>query len=118
MNVNKSGLWGEIYAARYLRDHAYEIIAGNYRCRMGEIDIIARKDGVVCFVEVKTRGEGMLFRPMEAVDAGKRSRLVSAAAHYMHLTGEAFVSRFDVIEVTLDAQNQPARIHHIPNAFT
>lgn len=41
----KPGLWGEIYAARFMRENGYEIITANYRCRLGEIDIIAKKDG-------------------------------------------------------------------------
>lgn len=44
----KPGLWGEIYAARFMRENGYEIITANYRCRLGEIDIIAKKDGFWC----------------------------------------------------------------------
>ncbi len=118
MNFNKTGLWGEIYAARYLRDHGYEIIAGNYRCRMGEIDVIARKDGTVCFVEVKTRNPSPLARPMESVDTVKQQRLISAALYYIRTAGEETASRFDVIEVTLDENDLPVKIHHLKNAFT
>ena len=51
MDINRTGLWGEIYAARFLRDNGFDLIAGNYRRRVGEIDIIAEKDGVTCFIE-------------------------------------------------------------------
>ena len=47
----KPGLWGEIYAARFMRESGYEIITANYRCRLGEIDIIAKKDGFLVFTE-------------------------------------------------------------------
>ena len=118
MNVNKAGLWGEVYAARYLRDNGYDIIAGNYRCRMGEIDIIACKNGVVCFVEVKTRGENPLYRPMEAVDYNKRKRLVGAAQNYIRYEDKESPSRFDVIEITLDGEYRPLSINHIKDAFS
>lgn len=117
MVINKSGLWGEVYAARYLRDSGYEIIAGNYRCRMGEIDIIAEKDGVVSFVEVKTRNENPMYRPMEAVGSQKQKRLIAAAQYYMLETKNEFRSCFDVIEVTLDKNFKIKNINHIKNAF-
>ena len=56
----KPGLWGEIYAARFMRENGYEIITANYRCRLGEIDIIAKKDGFLVFTEVKTRSLGAI----------------------------------------------------------
>lgn len=117
MVINKSGLWGETYAARYLRDNGYEIIAGNYRCRMGEIDIIAEKEGIISFVEVKTRNENPMYRPMEAVDSGKQKRLTAAAEYYMLEIKDEVRSQFDVIEVTLDENFRPISINHIKNAF-
>ncbi len=117
MEINKSGLWGEIYASRYLRDNGYEIIAGNYRCRMGEIDIIAEKDCVISFVEVKTRKENPMYEPREAVDSGKQKRLIAAAKFYMLEIKDEFPSQFDVIEVILDGKFKPTSINHIKNAF-
>lgn len=117
MVVNKSGLWGEVYAARFLRDNGYEIIAGNYRCRMGEIDIIAEKDGIVSFVEVKARNEDPMYRPMEAVDSQKQKRLIAAADYYMLEIKDEIHSCFDVIEVTLDENYKIKNINHIKNAF-
>ena len=57
MIKNKAGVWGEIYTARYLRDNKYRIIYSEFRSRFGEIDLIAEKDGVLCFVEVKARNK-------------------------------------------------------------
>ena len=117
MEINKSGLWGEIFAARYLRDNGYDIIAANYRCRMGEIDIIAEKDGTVSFVEVKTRNENPMFAPMEAVDSQKQRKLIAAAQVYMREIKEELPSEFDVIEVTLDEKFKLIKMNHIKNAF-
>ena len=69
----KPGLWGEIYAARFMRENGYEIITANYRCRLGEIDIIAKKDGFLVFTEVKTRSPGAIAPGREAVAAQSRS---------------------------------------------
>ena len=79
----KTGLFGEIYASRYLRDNGYGILSANYRTIAGEIDIIAEKDGTICFVEVKTRQEGGLFPPAAAVDFDKRSRIEASANIYL-----------------------------------
>ena len=50
-----TGAWGEVLAARYLRDRSYPILAANYRTRFGEIDIVSEENGILLFVEVKTR---------------------------------------------------------------
>ena len=55
MNKAVTGKLGELAAGRYLRENGYEIITANYRCRLGEIDIIAKQNKYICFVEVKTR---------------------------------------------------------------
>lgn len=117
MIKNKTGVWGEIYAARYLRDNGYEILSSNYVCRFGELDIVASKDNKICFVEVKTRNEKTETRPMEAVDEGKRQRIQMAAKSFMTLAKIKNEVRFDVCEVYLDDNNELAGINYIKNAF-
>ena len=117
MKVNKSGLWGEVFAARYLRDNGYDIIAANYICRLGEIDIIAEKNGIVSFVEVKTRNEDPMYSPAQAVTSEKQRKLKAAANVYMREIKEELRSEFDVIEVTLDEKYKPLKINLIKNAF-
>ena len=70
----KPGLWGEIYAASlHARKTVYEIITANYRCRLGEIDIIAKKGmAFLVFTEVKTRSPGAIAPGREAVGSAKR----------------------------------------------
>ena len=111
------GVWGEVYAARYLRENGYRLCTANYRTRFGEVDIVAKKDGVMVFVEVKTRSTGMIARPMEAVDRDKQRKLTLAAEQYLRTEPPQTPARFDVVEVYLDAQNDPVQIEHIQNAF-
>ena len=75
---------GETRTAVYLEERGFEICCRNYRCRFGEIDIIAREPitGILCFVEVKTRSDLRKGRPCEAVTPSKLRCLRRTAAHY------------------------------------
>lgn len=115
---NKTGVWGEIFTSRYLRDRGYEILTSNYICRFGEMDIIAQKGETVCFVEVKTRNEKTDVRPMEAVDGGKIGRLRLTAENFFSFAKIEAQSRFDVCEVYLDDNNRMTGINYIENAFS
>lgn len=115
----KTGMLGEVAASRYLRDNGYEILSANFRTKAGEIDVVARKDDIICFVEVKTRQSGTLFRPAEAVDADKQARIRASAKIYMkaaHLEDNiSLKQRFDIIEVV--AANNEYKCNHIINAY-
>jgi len=113
----KKGLRGEQLAARYLREHGYEIMAANYSTKLGETDIIAKsKNGTVCFVEVKTRSPGQMFSPAEAVDHEKEKRLKNNATAYLRRRNISAETRFDIIEVILH-DLFTADINHITDAF-
>ena len=114
---NKTGVWGEIFAARYLRDNGYDILSSNYVCRFGELDIVALKDGTVCFVEVKTRNRNTGIRPMEAVNEVKQKRVIMAAESFLSSAKINAEARFDVCEVYLDDNNALCNINYIKNAF-
>lgn len=118
MSSRSQGQLGELEAARYLRSIGCDIIASNYRCRFGEIDIIAREGDTLVFVEVKTRSSGAVMLPREAVTSSKQKKLCRAALHYLgQNAGEASV-RFDVIEVIVGGSfSASARINHIKHAF-
>lgn len=95
------GKYGEDLAAQFCREHHMKIVARNYRCRAGEIDIIARQDDVLHFIEVKNRTHD-LIPGRYAVNANKQRHIRQAAQTYLlqhHLTGDCLVS-FDVIEIT------------------
>lgn len=119
MNTRLIGAFGEQVAARYLRGEKYNILAANYIAGSGEIDIIAEKKKVVCFVEVKTRKEGGMFDPAEAVNYHKQNNVKSAASAYMSRYNIKKETRFDIIEVLLDEKNiyNVMSINHIKNAF-
>ena len=72
---------GEAEVARYLRKKGYTLLASQWRCRFGELDLVARdRRGIVCFVEVKLRSDTAHGLPREAVDRRKQERLRTAAA--------------------------------------
>lgn len=110
------GAAGEAAAARHLQEQGYTVLVRNYRKRPGEVDIIAQKDDVLIFIEVKTRKSARFGSPAEAVDAAKRRRICTAALHYVSENNAADLpARFDVIEVY--AQKDRLRIRHIKDAF-
>ena len=75
---------GEAEVARYLRKKGYTLLASQWRCRFGELDLVARdRRGTICFVEVKLRSAGAIGLPREFVDGRKQERLRSAAAAYL-----------------------------------
>ena len=102
------GAAGEAEAARYLEKQGYRIVTQNFRGRFGEIDIIAKDRDVLVFVEVKTRSQGSLGTPEEAVTPRKIARITKAAAEYMAANERATSDlnvRFDVVGVTSDGNS-------------
>ena len=113
------GAFGEAAAAEFLRKKRYELLGMNYRCRLGELDIIARQKETLVFVEVKLRREGGFASAAEAVTPAKQKRLEIAADTWLAENGlEDVPCRFDVIEVYLEkAGGKVARINHLEEAF-
>ena len=112
MNARAVGARAEDAACAFLRDRGYEILARNLRLGHGELDIVARRDGVTAFVEVKYRRDSRFGTPAEAVTPLKMRRIVSAASCYAAEHGLLETPlRFDVVE--LSAGN----IRHIEGAF-
>ena len=117
MGTRETGNLGESLVADYLRRRRYTLVGSQYRCRFGEIDLVARsREGVLCFVEVKTRTSSRFAAPREAVTAAKQRRLRITAEYYLSRTGQGECPcRFDVAEV----YPSPAgyEINYITNAF-
>lgn len=112
------GRQGEEEAARFLRTRGFAILDRNVRSRLGEIDLVARDDQTLVFVEVKTRRESEGDSPEAAVTPGKRRRLGRLAQQYLKLKRLGEVRcRFDVVAITLDARDQVKALRHLPAAF-
>ena len=115
------GAAGEVIAARFLREHGYDIVAVNVRSRLGEVDIIAENDTTIAFVEVKTRDEHALAEsPKEAVTRDKQEKIKKTAMLYLQHCKTKLQPRFDVIEIVTSAGDSPLAaksIHHLENAF-
>ena len=106
---------GEQAAANYLAARGYEIICRNYRAPGGELDLVAHKDGVTIFVEVKTRTSAAYGTGAEAVTSKKKTAMLAAAQHYACAHGLWDTPlRMDVIEITLTAGK--CAVRHIQNA--
>ena len=112
----KNGLRGEVLAARYLRQQGYQMVNGNYRTRLGEVDLIALDGEILVFFEVKTRTPDSFGQPLDAVDYQKQRRVVAAAKQFIASRGYEGTVRFDVLEVQLHS-DESGDIHHIPDAF-
>ena len=105
-----AGRKGEKTAARYLKHQGYHVVELNYRSKFGEIDIIAKKDGVTHFVEVKARSTARFGKGYEAVGQAKQIKLIKTAEAYMAEKGEC-PAQFDVVSIDGD------EITFLPNAF-
>ena len=109
-----AGRRGEALARGYLEGLGYRLLESNWHSGHDELDLIMDDRGTTVFVEVKSRGEGALGIPAEAVDAPKQRRMTRAAWAYLAARGSMNSSaRFDVVEVYLGS----GTIRHIPNAF-
>ena len=116
--ASAAGRWGEDIAARWLSQHGFKIIGRRVRPnRRDELDIVARRKGLLVFVEVKTRRDEHFGRPVSAVDARKRRSLCRAASAYLrraHFPAGSY--RFDVVEVIGQPGTRPV-VRHIEDAF-
>lgn len=113
----KLGNRGEKIAAKFLRKQGYQIIEKNYRSRLGEIDIVAKEDESVVFVEVKTRCSTDFGLPEEALSYDKRRRLSKLALGYLaHRRIKDTNCRFDVVSILMD-NNRANHVKLIKNAF-
>lgn len=110
------GVYGEHLAAKYLREEHYDIKSANFKTYTGEVDLIAEKDGVLCFIEVKTRQIGGMTSPADAVNVHKQKNIKSAAAVYLNKWAKTKEHRFDIIEVFLEGK-ELQKITHLKNSF-
>lgn len=113
------GRWGEDRAAEYLRDKGYRILAANWKCRFGEIDLVAGDGTCLCFVEVKLRKSAAYGSAAEFVDRRKQSRLRATAELWLMRHPTDLQPRFDVVEIYAPQgmDTKKPEIFHLKNAF-
>ncbi len=118
MGAPELGRWGEKRAAAYLRRRGYSIVETNFRCRQGEIDIIASRGKYLAFVEVKLRRDAAFAQAREFVTAAKQRRIYAAAELWLSAHPTRLQPRFDVMEVYAPkGEGGPVKIEHIRDAF-
>ena len=119
MSTKQDGDWGEALVEKYLSERGCRIVEREWRCRFGEIDLIAWDKSVLCFVEVKTRTNTQMGLPREYVTAGKQARIRKTALFYLCDNGLNCPARFDVAEVYAAApgDEKSVRIVYVEDAF-
>ncbi|MCS6841610.1 MAG: YraN family protein [Roseiflexus sp.] len=112
------GEWGETVAVRYLARRGYEVLRRKWRCAAGEVDIVARHNGVLIFVEVRTRSGNDPGMAAESITAAKRARLITLAGMFLeshHLPADT-PWRIDIVAIAAGSYGQAVSIEHIPFA--
>ncbi len=118
----RRGRAGEEIACRRLERRGYRILARNWRTRYGELDIVARRGGVLAFIEVKTRNDRAMGEPFEAVTAAKQRRIRRMAEAWLQAHAATAAAgdcdyRFDVISIVLDEHGGAGEYRHLVDAF-
>lgn len=112
------GRRGERLAAAVLRELGMDVLVRNFSAGRDEIDIVARHESILCFVEVKTRRKAGFYSPAKAVGKDKQRHIIRAGKRYIHKIGDpALVIRYDVLEIIMPGFF-PETIHFWPGAFT
>lgn len=115
----RRGEMGEEVATEYLVKNKYTIMFNNYHSAYGEVDIIAKKDDIIAFAEVKCRKRNSIATAKEAVSASKQKKIIKTAACYIQENDIKLQPRFDVVEVyfTGNKKLSVTQINYIENAF-
>ena len=110
------GQWGESHARRYLEGKGYTVSATNYRCRWGEVDIVALHGEDIVFIEVRTRRGAAFGTPEESITDAKSRRLAATAHHYLESNGlEQSQWRIDLVSIHLDVTGKILEVNHLEN---
>ena len=113
----QTGAYGEQIAAHYLVRQGYQILAQNWRCPEGELDVVAKQGNTLVFVEVRTRRGSRMGTPEESVTWAKQQKLIQLADAFLADYDNPDCDwRIDVIAVVLDKQDEVVRLNHIEAA--
>jgi putative endonuclease len=116
MDKKELGDRGERIAALYLEKKGYAILRRNYRVKGGEIDIIAEKESVIAFVEVKTRTPDYISDGFDAITKTKQKLIIRASAVYSQQNPHDLQPRFDAVRIVIDGKKVTG-FNYIENAF-
>ena len=108
-----TGAQAEALAAAFLERKGLKVLARNYRCRMGEIDLVAQDGATIVFVEVRSRASSAFGGARASITSAKRQRLLKAARHYVSRLRTLPQCRFDALLV----EGDPPRIEWLRDAF-
>lgn len=119
MEARLLGRWGERVVAEDLRRKGWRVVDANYRCRVGELDLVVKNDTYIVFVEVKLRKNDRFAAARAAVTCSKQDKLRAAARLYLQEHPTGLQPRFDVAEVYAPQGMQTGKpdISYIENAF-
>lgn len=111
----ETGRAGEDLATAYLREQGYRIVERNWRCRMGEIDIVAKDGPVLVIVEVRSKRSAVFGSGLESVSGRKLAKLTGLAEMYLVLEKVRNVPvRLDVVSIVFDGE-KPPKLEHVKN---
>ncbi len=111
----KTGKKGEQYSKEYFINNGYEIQEQNWRHGKNEIDLIVKKENVICFVEVKTRTKDYLIEPLLSISTDQQKRIISTAHQYIMLHKLDLEIRFDIIGIVIEESKM--NLKHLEDAF-
>ena len=119
MNREEVGKLGEELARKFLKKRGYRIRETNFRCRGGEIDIVARQKDYLVFVEVRTKSSLDFGTPEDSITQSKKGKLIASALTYIS-THQNLPSlwRIDVVAIEIDQKGKTKRIELIENAIS
>lgn len=117
MKRRDTGILGEKLARDFLKKQGYRILETNYRCPIGEIDIVAKHKDSLVFIEVRTKTSLEFGSPEESITPAKKERMRDTALHYQQTHDNLPLSwRIDVVAVELNRNGELSRIELIENA--
>ncbi len=111
------GKTGEKLAQDYLKRKGYRILEANYRCTIGEIDIIAEKKGRLAFIEVRTRSSREFGTPEESITEAKKEKLASLCMEYVSSHNVSREWHLDLVAVEFNREGKLQRIDHLPDVL-
>ena len=113
------GALGEKIAVDFLKKRGYKILETNYRCSLGELDIVAEHNSYLVFIEVRTKKNLQFGLPEESITPAKKEKLISLAQNYLQTyTNLPSFWRIDIVAIELKPDNKVSRIEVIENAIS